>query len=126
MKKMTRNGLREYRRRVKRKPAAAAAVFVGMGTCGIAAGARDVFDALRDEIGRAGLPSAEVKPTGCLGLCFSEPTVEVRVRGMPDIVYGRIDAEAARRIVQEHLVRRRLLDDHVFDKPAPDRLPESG
>jgi NADP-reducing hydrogenase subunit HndB len=95
-------------------------VLIGMGTCGIAAGAKGAFDAFLDEVERNQISSVVVKQTGCMGLCHSEPTVEVRVPGMPDIIYGRVDADTARKIVQEHLLHRRLIDDHVFDKPAAD------
>ena len=62
----------------------------------------------------------EVRRTGCMGLCHSEPTVEVVVPGMPTVVYGNVDAETARKIVSQHLERKLLVNDHIFDKPAAD------
>jgi NADP-reducing hydrogenase subunit HndB len=55
-----------------------------------------------------------------MGLCHSEPTVEVVVPGMPRVIYGNVDCDTARKIVSEHLVGKRLVSDHVFDKPAAD------
>ena len=95
-------------------------LIVGMGTCGIAAESKKTFDVLVDELGKAGLPNVAVRQTGCMGLCHSEPTVEVVVPGMPTVVYGKVDAETARKIVNQHVVRKLLVNDHVFDKPAAD------
>ncbi len=97
-------------------------IIIGMGTCGIAAGAKESFDAFLDEIDVKGLSDVSVTQTGCMGLCYAEPTVEVIVPGMPAIVYGNVKAEIARRIVDEHLVEKKLVSDHVFDKPAADIL----
>jgi NADP-reducing hydrogenase subunit HndB len=55
-----------------------------------------------------------------MGLCHSEPTVEVDVPGMPRVIYGNVDAKVARRIVTEHLISKALVSEHIFDKPAVD------
>ena len=62
-------------------------VIVGMGTCGIAAGAKDTFTALVNSINEKGLTNVLIRQTGCMGLCHSEPTVEVVVPGMPTVIY---------------------------------------
>jgi NADP-reducing hydrogenase subunit HndB len=95
-------------------------VVIGMGTCGIAAGAKRVFDTFLDEMNRTDITDVTVKQTGCMGLCFSEPTVEVNCDGMPHVVYGNVDEETARRIVREHLTGKALVSDHIFDKPSTD------
>ena len=97
-----------------------AQVIVGMGTCGIAAGAKVAFDVFVEELEKAGLRHVAIRQTGCMGLCHSEPTVEVVSPGMPTVVYGKVDAETARKIVNQHLVRKLLVNDHIFDKPAAD------
>ena len=95
-------------------------IIVGMGTCGIAAEAKRTFDVLVDELDKAGLGNVAIRQTGCMGLCHSEPTVEVLVPGMPTVVYGKVDPDTARKIVNQHVVRKLLVNDHVFDKPAAD------
>ena len=95
-------------------------LIVGMGTCGIAAESKKTFDVLVDELGKAGLPNVAVRQTGCMGLCHSEPTVEVVVPGMPTVVYGKVDSDTARKLVNQHVVRKLLVNDHIFDKPAAD------
>lgn len=95
-------------------------VIVGMGTCGIAAGAKATFSAIVDRIAAANLDNVVVKQTGCMGLCASEPTVEVVCPGMPGIVYGKVDEAVGRRIVEEHVGKGELLGEYIFDKPAAD------
>lgn len=129
MKKMTLEDLRALRAEQKQAmqrretDGATAAVVIGMGTCGIAAGAKPALDAFVSELDACGLGHVAVKQTGCMGLCHSEPTVEVIRAGMPRVIYGRVNADVARRIVREHLVGGRLVDDHVYDQPAADIVP---
>ncbi|MGO8695241.1 MAG: (2Fe-2S) ferredoxin domain-containing protein [Rectinemataceae bacterium] len=96
-------------------------IIVGMGTCGIAAGAKRTFDAIIDALKEFGL-GAEVivRQTGCMGLCYVEPTVEVAVPGMPTVIYGKMTSDTARDLVRKHLVEHKLLDSHIYDRPAVD------
>jgi NADP-reducing hydrogenase subunit HndB len=96
-------------------------IIVGMGTCGIAAGAKLAFDEILktvDENGLAG--SVTIKQTGCMGLCHVEPTVEVIMPGMPATIYGKVDATIARKIVMKHVIGKTLVDHHIYDRPAVD------
>ncbi|KMQ50273.1 Fe-only hydrogenase, subunit HydD [Chitinispirillum alkaliphilum] len=95
-------------------------VIIGMGTCGIAAGAKESFDAFLDEIDSRKLGNVAVTQTGCMGLCYAEPTVEVIAPDMPAVVYGNVKPDVARSIVEKHIVNKSLLSDHIFDKPAAD------
>jgi (2Fe-2S) ferredoxin len=73
-----------------------------------------------EELVKEGVRKVEIRHTGCMGLCHSEPTVEIAVPGMPAVVYGKVDANTARKIVHQHIVRKLLVNDHIFDKPAAD------
>jgi NADP-reducing hydrogenase subunit HndB len=95
-------------------------IVVGMGTCGIAAGAKETFDAFLKELSAHRITNVRITQTGCMGLCHSEPTVEVAVPGMPRVIYGKVDPETARRIVREHIMEGALVSEHIFDKPATD------
>ena len=97
-------------------------VIVGMGTCGIAAGAKGTFDAFIAALGEKKLDSVVVRQTGCMGLCHSEPTVEVVAPDMPAVIYGKVDAATARTIVEQHIVGKQLVGDHIIDKPSTDIL----
>ena len=100
-------------------------VIVGMGTCGIAAGAKDTFTSLIDTLTEKGLTNVLVRQTGCMGLCHSEPTVEVIAPGMPTVIYGKVDAATAKEIVEKHIVGKELVDSKICDKPSIDIIKES-
>lgn len=96
-------------------------IIVGMGTCGIAAGAKLTFDAIVEAVQRHGLEDKVlIRQTGCMGLCYVEPTVEVVVPGMPTVIYGKMTQDIADKFVRKHLVEHTLLDNHIFDRPAAD------
>jgi NADP-reducing hydrogenase subunit HndB len=96
-------------------------VSVGMGTCGIAAGAKVTLDAFLNALDEAKQADAVlVRQTGCMGLCHSEPTVEVIAPGMPAVIYGRVDVATAKEIVQKHIIGHELVDNHILDRPAGD------
>ncbi|MCU0857296.1 MAG: NADH-quinone oxidoreductase subunit NuoF [Pontiellaceae bacterium] len=100
-------------------------VLVGMGTCGIAAGAEAVYKRFEKEIAAKGL-DAELKPTGCLGLCYSEPTVEIKTPDGKSTVYGKVDAAFAERIVSEHLETGNALTVNIYETPAADLFDDNG
>ena len=95
-------------------------VIVGMGTCGIAAGAKDTFTALVNAINEKGLTNVLIRQTGCMGLCHSEPTVEVVAPGMPTVIYGHVDAATAKDVVEKHIVGHELINDKILDRPSID------
>ncbi|MDR0670144.1 MAG: (2Fe-2S) ferredoxin domain-containing protein [Treponema sp.] len=96
-------------------------IIVGMGTCGIAAGAKTTLDAFIRSLEEHSLvEQVLVRQTGCMGLCHSEPTVEVVVPGMPAVIYGRVDGGVADEIVTKHILGKQLLDNHILDRPAAD------
>jgi NADP-reducing hydrogenase subunit HndB len=100
-----------------------AQIVVGMGTCGIAAGAKATLDAFVKELDARGMGGdVMIRQTGCMGLCQNEPTVEVIMKDMPSIIYGRVDAATAKEIVEKHLIKRELLNDRILDRPAADIL----
>jgi len=72
---------------------------VGVGTCGLANGSRDVLDGIRDEVAKTGLDYV-VRGTGCVGFCQEEPMVDVLVPGLPRVFYHRISADHGRDLVK--------------------------
>jgi NADP-reducing hydrogenase subunit HndB len=96
-------------------------IIVGMGTCGIAAGAKQTFDAIVESLQKHGLEDKVViRQTGCMGLCYVEPTVEVVAPDMPTVIYGKMTHDMAESLVVKHLVEHSLLDNHILDRPAAD------
>ena len=95
-------------------------VIVGMGTCGIAAGAKKVLDTFISGMSTDLADTVIVRQTGCMGLCHSEPTVEIIVPGMPSVIYGNMDENAAKEVIEKHIIGRALLDGRILDRPAVD------
>ncbi|MCE5314533.1 MAG: (2Fe-2S) ferredoxin domain-containing protein [Armatimonadota bacterium] len=89
-----------------------AKIVVAMGTCGIAAGAREVMTAILDELDKRGISDVSVTQTGCKGLCEQEPTVDV-IKDGKTVTYGYIDAEKARKIVAQHIVNGSIIGEWV-------------
>lgn len=89
-------------------------IVVGMGTSGIAAGARGVISALLDEIQKRRLSDVVVTQSGEKGFASKEPVVEVVERDRPRVLYGAVDPAGARRIVAEHVVNGTIVEDLVL------------
>jgi len=87
-------------------------IVVGMGTCGIAAGARETLNAIVQELATKSLPGVVVTQTGCVGLCDREPIVEVSAPN-GRTMYARVTPEKARRIIAEHVQGGRTIEDWV-------------
>ncbi|MCX7598647.1 MAG: (2Fe-2S) ferredoxin domain-containing protein [Armatimonadetes bacterium] len=89
-------------------------VVVAMGTCGIAAGARDTMAALLDELAQRGITNVSVTQTGCKGLCDREPMVEVHMPGGQVVTYGDVTGPVMRRIVAEHIVNGQIVTEYAI------------
>jgi NADP-reducing hydrogenase subunit HndB len=79
-------------------------VIVGMGTVGIAAGARETLKAILEMIETENLSDIVVRQTGNIGLDSFEPIVQVALPGEDKVNYGRVNPEMARRIIKEHVI----------------------
>lgn len=90
-------------------------IVVGMGTSGIAAGARDVLKTFIEEIGRRNLADVIVTQTGEKGLASQEPLVEVYEEGKPLVVYGNMSTEKAKRVVVEHVVNGNPVSEFAIE-----------
>ncbi|NLL84533.1 MAG: (2Fe-2S) ferredoxin domain-containing protein [Lentisphaerae bacterium] len=125
-KKLTLDALRQLREDKqkelsKRDPANKdIQVIIGMGTCGIAAGAKNTFAAFLDILDAKNITNVLVRQTGCMGLCHSEPTVEVITHDMPPVIYGNVNKEACEKIISQHILEGKLVDDLICDRPAID------
>jgi (2Fe-2S) ferredoxin len=90
-------------------------IIVGMGTCGIAAGARETMKAILEVIEKEGLTGTLVTQTGCIGLCEKEPIVQVVVGEQSKVTYGKVGTDTARRIMKEHVQGGQVVTDHVIN-----------
>jgi NADH:ubiquinone oxidoreductase subunit F (NADH-binding)/(2Fe-2S) ferredoxin len=78
-------------------------IILGMGTCGIAAGAARIQEAIEESLAQQGLEAA-IEAVGCIGVCYAEPLMDVVMPGQPRICYGSVTPRAAEWIVVSHVV----------------------
>ncbi len=91
-------------------------IIVGMGTCGIAAGARNVMNTAMEEVEKRKLANIEVLQTGCNGMCQNEPLLDVIRPGEDRITYGPVLPTDVARIISEHVVNGNIVEDLVIAK----------
>ena len=89
-------------------------VIVAMGTCGIAAGARDTMKSVLNYIEAENLSGVTVTQTGCIGMCEQEPIMQVIVGDQPKVTYGKVNVEVAAQIMKQHVQGGLPLKDHVL------------
>jgi len=84
-------------------------ITVHMGTCGIAAGAREIMDALLDQLSKSRVKDMIVTTSGCAGLCRREPMATVELKGHPPVKYIDLTPAKIREIVKKHVLGGRLV-----------------
>jgi NADP-reducing hydrogenase subunit HndB len=89
-------------------------ITVHMGTCGIAAGAREVMNALMEEMAAADRQDIRVVASGCLGMCSSEPNVTIEVEGSEPIVYQLMDTNKMRQVFKRHVLLGEVQTDFAL------------
>ena len=88
---------------------------IAMATCGIAAGARPVLNALVEGVNKEGLTEkVTVSQTGCIGICQLEPIVEVFEPGKEKITYVKMTPEKAARVIEEHLKNGNVVNEYTI------------
>ncbi|HHX96481.1 MAG TPA: (2Fe-2S) ferredoxin domain-containing protein [Clostridia bacterium] len=94
----------EKEKAASREKAGQVTLAVHMGTCGIANGARVVYNTVVNELKKRGLNNVYLTQTGCPGLCFLEPLITILEPGNKPYIYGKVTAEKMEKIVLQHLV----------------------
>jgi len=89
-------------------------IVVGMGTSGIAAGAREVLRAFLEEIEKRRLTDVVVTQTGEKGFASREPVVEIIEKDKSTVVYGNMTPEKVRRVMVEHIINRNVVSEYVI------------
>ena len=108
--------LREnLQRDIKVRSETSTTITVGMGTCGIAAGAREVMHAILAELEERSI-DAHVTTVGCIGMCSKEPLVDIQQGDEPRVTYGNITPAMVPRIVEEHLIGGEVVDEWVVGR----------
>ena len=91
-------------------------ITVHMGTCGIAAGARAVMDALMEEMAEADRHDIRVVTSGCMGMCSSEPNVTIESLEAEPIVYKKMDSNRMRQVFKRHVLLGEIQSDFALAK----------
>jgi NADP-reducing hydrogenase subunit HndB len=91
-------------------------ITVHMGTCGIAAGARDVMSAVMEEMAEADRQDIRVVTSGCMGMCSSEPNVTVETQDSQPIVYQLMDSNKMRQVFKRHVLLGEVQTDFALAK----------
>ena len=89
-------------------------VIVAMGTCGIAAGARDTMKSVLNFIETNNLSGVSVTQTGCIGMCEQEPILQVVIGENPKVTYGKVNIEVAEQIMKQHVQNGIPVKDYVL------------
>jgi len=105
---------REKAKMVLREGQFRARITVHMGTCGIAAGAREIMSVFRDEIARRDILDVMLTNSGCAGLCAKEPMITVELADQSPVKYVKLDKDKALRIFDEHVVGGTPVEDYAL------------
>jgi len=91
-----------------------AKVNIHMGTCGIAAGARNLMTAVMDEIQKRDIKDVIVTTSGCAGLCSREPMVTVELLGEAPVKYVDLNPDKMREIFTEHVLGKKIVEKYAL------------
>jgi len=89
-------------------------LIVHLGTCGIAAGAREIMDAFLEEFEKRNITDIMFTTTGCAGLCSKEPMITVEIGDSAPVKYGDLTPEKARKILDEHILGGNIVNDFAI------------
>lgn len=90
-------------------------IIVGMGTCGIAAGARDTMHAIMEELAKRKI-DAHVTTVGCIGMCVKEPLVDIEQAGQPRVTYANVRPDMVPQLIEQHLVKNQPVAEWVVGR----------
>jgi NADP-reducing hydrogenase subunit HndB len=99
-----------------REGAGKAKIVVHMGTCGIAAGAREIMNTLLNEFAEQNIDDVILTSSGCAGLCSREPMATVELKDEAPVKYVDLTAEKIRRILSEHVLGGKVVGEYALAK----------
>ena len=119
MPKLTIEDLKRIRDRARKTTAlregeTAIKITVHMGTCGIAAGAREVMDALLEELAQSERQDIRAVTSGCMGMCSSEPNVTVEIHGKDPVIYQHMNRNKMRQVFKRHVLLGEVQTDFAL------------
>lgn len=97
-----------------REGAGRAKITVHMGTCGIAAGAREIMNTLLAEIQQRNIKDVILTTSGCAGLCSKEPMATVELKGEAPVKYVELTPDKTRKILSEHVLGGNIVQEYAL------------
>ncbi len=94
-------------------------IIVGMGTCGLGAGARDVLGSIEKELSKQKL-SVDVVRTGCIGMCSREVLVDVVMPGFSRVSYAKVKPDIVPQIIEEHVGKGNIVNKYAMSQMCLD------
>ena len=89
-------------------------IIVHMGTCGIAAGAREIVTAFLGEIKILTEKNVMLTTSGCAGLCSMEPMATIELLNSPPVKYVNLTPDKVKRIFKEHILGGNIVKDYAI------------
>jgi NADP-reducing hydrogenase subunit HndB len=89
-------------------------VTVHMGTCGIAAGAREIVSAFLNQKENRKIIDILITTSGCAGLCSREPMATVELLDAPPVKYGNLTADKATKIFENHILGGHIVQEYAI------------
>ncbi len=119
MAKLTIDDLKKLRESAKKATAlregeTTVKITVHMGTCGIAAGAREVMDTLIEEMSESDRQDIRVVTSGCMGMCSSEPNVTVELKDQEAVIYQHMNRNKIRQVFKRHVLLGKVQTDFAL------------
>lgn len=119
MKKLKIGDLAKIRENVRRtanlrQGKARAKITIHMGTCGIAAGARDILSSLLTEIDKQKLKDIIITTSGCAGLCSREPMATVEMKGKAPVKYVDLTKTKMKKILENHVLKGNIVTEYAM------------
>lgn len=89
-------------------------VIVHMGTCGIAAGAREIVEQFLEEVEKNNAKDIQITTSGCAGLCSKEPMATVEIKGSAPVKYITLTRDKVKKIFKEHVLEGRIVAEYAL------------
>ncbi|MFC1566747.1 ferredoxin [bacterium] len=91
-------------------------IYVGLSTCEIAAGSKDITKELNNYVKKNKLNNISINDKGCKGACYLEPTLEIAPKGKEPILYGKLKAEDIQNIMDSYLKNGKIVEKFLIEQ----------
>lgn len=88
-------------------------IIFGLGTCGISCGAKELINVARKAVSEMFL-NVQFVSVGCIGLCYAEPLVDIKLPGRPRVIYNNMTEDKLKKVIRAHLVEDKPLKDFAY------------